>query len=219
MTSLLFPSILLFLVWFLFFFLSHTTRKEQIIMSLAGLILSPAVLLVSLGDVEGTSQTFGSVGIEDLLFAFSFFGIAAVIYQALLGRRMKPWKGKHTLFFHPVVHWFTHLIIVLAVWVILSFAFLTIFSLTSLHAFVVAGLLIGTFMIAHRHDLFLNAVASGVFITLLLFVLEKIFTARWSVDSSIPVMSSDPLAPWVWIWVVGFVIGPLYEYLRHQKLV
>lgn len=222
MSYFLFLSILLFLFWFLFLFLSRATRKEQLIMSLVGLVLSPAILLVSLESVWVANGSVTGIGIEDFLFSFSFFGIAAVIYQAILGKHMKPWKGKRSIFIHPVAHWFFHLIVVLAVWIILSLSFVLLLSLSSLHAFAIGGLLIGTYVIAHRHDLFFNAIVSGVMVMILLFILEQIFFFRLSggdVAATETILSSVPTEELVWSWVVGFAIGPLYEYLRHQKLV
>ncbi len=219
MSYFLFLSILLFLFWFLFLFLSRATRKEQLIMSLAGLVLSPAILLVSLGSVQVAGGSVVGIGIEDFLFSFSFFGIAAVIYQAILGKHMKSWKGKRYIFIHPTIHWFAHLVMVLALWIILSFMFIVIFPLSSIHAFAMGGLLIGTYVIAHRHDLFFNAIVSGFMVTILLFILEQIFSFRLSTEVGGALVSSVSTEEFVWAWVVGFAIGPLYEYLRHQKLV
>jgi len=220
MTMFLSLSLVFFLLWFFLLFLSRTTRKEQLVMSFVGLVLSPAVLLVSLGDVQGAAGVSPTgIGIEDFLFSFSFFGIAAVIYQALLGKRMKPWKGTRAILIHPIIHWFAHLVVVLALWIGISFGLMAIFTLTSFQSFAIGGLLIGTYVIAHRHDLLLNAIVSGCLVAILLFLLEQIFFFRLSEQVGGAIAQSISVEELVWAWVVGFAIGPLYEYLRHKKLV
>ena len=227
----LFISLFCFALWCLLFLFSKKTRKEQLLMSLFGFVLAPGmILLVLLTDFRQTaSLTSGTVGIEDILFAFSICGIAAVIYEIFLGRHvhlLKPQKGK----FHSTgAHWLAHLIILLGLWMCVTLLLLLLFPINSVYAFIVGGLLIGIYIIADRHDLLLNALLSGLFLVVILFFLEQVFFIRLFPDAAILFWKQTdsisgfyvygiPLEELLWAATVGFTLGPLYEYVRKWKL-
>ncbi|MFH1404972.1 MAG: lycopene cyclase domain-containing protein [Patescibacteria group bacterium] len=222
-------SIILFIIWLVVFFLSKLTRKEQILMSFIGLILSPGALYLAHQDYRASYLGLAaSIGIEDLLFAFSLFGLAAVAYQALLGKQAKPvGRARHKIQ-NPALHWGTHLLIIFSLWIFVSLLSLILFAVTSVTAFVIGGVMIGIYIIADRKDLLYNALFSGLIIAILVFLIEQLFFVRlypqaaaifWQFDDAYGlVLGGIPLLEILWAGVVGFTVGPLYEYVRNWKL-
>lgn len=220
-------ALVLFFIWSLLFFFGKKTRREQIIMSIAGLVLTPAILMVASSDyrVAGIAAN-GFVGIEDLIFAFSFTGVAAVIYEILVGRRLIPVRHKHLWGKHPI-NWFASLVIVLGGWAAISLAALWLFPVNSVYALMVGGLLVLTYIIADRHDLIFDALFSGLFMAVLVFGLEQLFfvqlfpteaAAIWQVDRLSGFLPGGiPVEELVWILIVGMAIGPVYEFVRHYR--
>ncbi len=222
-------SLLLFIVWLFVFLLSLETRREQVLMSLVGLVASPAALLFASLDPRATAAYTRTIGIEDLLFTFALFGIAAVIYQAAFGKHVHKLRGKVFRLPQPAMHWGMHLALLLAVWIIVALVTEISLHIPAIQAAIVAGLLVGTYIIADRHDLVLNALLSGLFMAILLFTLEQLFFVRlfpeavstmWNTSSlSGLAFGSIPLEEIIWAAVVGFAVGPAYEYARKYKLV
>lgn len=227
-TIFLILSLALFVVWCVLFFFSKHTRKEQILMSLLGLLLSPALMAAAAVDYRrSVSLTSGVIAIEDFLFAFCLTGVAAVVYEVILGRRVHTWRGSRIFLHPPAAHWLMHLVIILGIWASIALSAMALFPVSSVYAFAVGGLLIGTYIIADRHELLLNALISGAFMSVLLFVLGNVFFSRlfpldaagvWQLEHlSGTLLASIPLEEYLWFGVVGFVVGPLYEYVRSVK--
>lgn len=227
--SFLIASLVLFVVWLALFLFSNTTRREQVIMSIVGLMLAPGVLVIVANDYRNiVSDTVAGVGLEDLLFSFSLFGVAAVLYQALLGRHAHKLKGERLRHAHPAVHWYAHLLIVLGLWAFISLLLIHVFELASIRSLIVGGLMVGIYTIADRRDLLLDALLSGLFTAILVFLTEQIFFARlfpdavasfWRFDEmSLFLIGGVPLEELLWAAVVGFTIGPMYEWLRRYEL-
>jgi hypothetical protein len=228
MTTFLLVSIVLFVVWLAILLFANETRREQVMMSVVGLVISPGVLLIASMDYRGAILEKQSViGIEDLIFAFSLFGIAAVIYQVLIGRHAHKLRGSHYKI-HHVGHWIAHLVLVLGLWAFASLLLLCVFSLSSILSLIVGGLLVGMYIIADRHDLLMNALLSGIFTAALVFITEQLFFIRlfpldaasfWRFDTlSTFIIGGVPIEEIMWAAVVGFTIGPLYEWLRRYEL-
>ena len=228
MTAFLLTSIIFFVIWLALFLFSNATRREQLIMSVVGLVLSPGILLIAAYDYRQIiSDEISAVGIEDFLFAFSFFGIAAVIFQALVGKHAHKIRGSRYEMTH-IGHWVGHLLLVLGLWAFAALMLIHVFSLSSIQALIVSGLLVGMYIIADRHDLTMNALLSGLFMAALIFTVEQLFFIRlfpleaatfWQWDTlSGFIIGGIPLEELMWAAVVGFTIGPLYEWLRKYRL-
>jgi len=228
MTAFLLASIIFFLIWLAMFLFSNETRREQVIMSVVGLILAPGVLIIVAEDYRQlVSTTATAIGIEDLIFAFSIFGIAAVIYQVLIGKHAHKLRKGHYHVEHAG-HWMAHLTLAMGLWAFSSLLLIYVFDLSSIQALIVGGLLIGMYIIADRHDLLMNALLSGLFLAGLVFIVEQIFFVRlfpvdaagfWQLDAAATfLIGGVPLQELMWAAVVGFTIGPLYEWLRQYEL-
>jgi len=229
MSPFLYVSLALFVFWCGVLFLSKKTRQEQLVMSVIGLALSPgAIMIASLDSATSGTTIGGTVGIEDLLFAFSVFGLASVIYQVVLGKHAKRLRGDRIFLSHPATHWLAHLIIALGIWTCIALSLVVVLGLTAAQSVVVGGLLVGTYVIADRKDLMFNALLSGIFVSALVFAAEQIFFVRMFPDAAPAfwnarhlgglMLGGIPVEEIVWSGVVGFAIGPLYEYMREIKL-
>jgi len=226
MSQFLYASLALFAVWTVILFLSKRTRHEQIVMSVIGLVLAPGAMSVASVDYRAVEAT-GMVGIEDLLFAFTVFGIASVIYQFALGKHTKKLRGTRITLSHPTTHWLAHLVIALGAWAVIACSMIVVLGLSTVQALIVGGLLVGTYVIADRKDLLFDALLSGLFVSVLVFAAEQLFFIRlfpeiaatyWQAGNlSGLVLAGVPLEEIVWTGVVGFAIGPLYEYTRNVR--
>ena len=229
MPPFLLSSLILFIVWLIFLFVSKETRKEQTVMSVVGLVMTPALLVIAgtsyRAMVPNQPLTFG---IEDLLFGFSLFGIASIIYHVLLGKHVHKFKGDRLRLKNPITHWVAHLVLILGAWICLSLSAVIFFETLPLQALLFGGVMIGMYVIANRNDLLIDALLSGLMTALLVFIVEQLFFLRlfpesaatywqWSSLSKF-ILGGIPFEEILWAGVVGFTIGPLYEWLRRLQL-
>lgn len=229
MPPFLLASLVLFFIWLVLILCSNHTRREQLIMSVVGLVVAPGLLVLASNDYRNiVSDQLASIGIEDLLFSFSLFGISAVIYQVLVGKHTHKIRGDRYRAKHPAIHWYVHLILVLGLWAVISLLFMDVFALHSVRALIAGGLLIGIYVIAERKDLLLDALLSGLFMAVLIFLTEQIFFVRlfpsaaegfWRfTEMKTVLIGGIPLEELLWAAIVGFAIGPMYEWLRRLEL-
>lgn len=221
-------SLGLFFVWALLLFFGKQTRREQIIMSLVGLVLTPAIVMVAVSDyLASNALERGYIGLENFIFAFSLTGTAAVAYEILVGRRLKPLRRKHLWGKHHL-NWLATLVIILGAWAAVTSAMFFLFPIGSVYSFIVGGLLVFTYIIAERHDLLVDAVFSGLFTVVLVFGLEQIFfrhifsvspSSFWQVDRlSGFSLNQIPVEEIIWVLIVGLAIGPVYEFIRQYRV-
>ncbi len=229
MPPFLLSSILLFIVWLIFFLVSKKTRREQLIMSVVGLVMAPPLLLIAATDYHQiVSDQALPIGIEDLLFSFCLFGIASIIYHVLLGKHVHKFKGDRLRLKNPAAHWISHLLLVLGVWACIALAAIVFFQLPSMQSVILGGLMIGIYIIADRQDLLIDALLSGFMTFVLIFFIEHIFFVRlfpdvaahfwqWNTLSKF-IIGGLPTEELLWAAVVGFTIGPMYEWLRRYRI-
>lgn len=224
-------SLVLFVLWCVFFLFSKSTRIEQLTVSVFGFLLAPGmILLVLLNDFRQTlSVSSITMGMEDLLFAFSLSGIASVIYHVLLGKRISKCSYKKHYLHISQTHWIARLVILLALWLGITLLLIMLFPVNSVYAFLVGGLLLGMYIIINRQDLLFDALFSGLFLVFLIFILEQLFFFRFFPDAGLSFWQQQasvseinvwgiPLEELLWSATVGFALGPLYEYARKVKL-
>ena len=226
MPAFLLTSLLFFLIWIVLFAFSKETRKEQLIMSIIGLVVSPAVLILAATDYRNIlfDQPF-FIGIEDFIFAFSVFGVASVVHHVLVGQHGHKVRGNKYKGEFVELHFVGLITLVLALWAFVSILMIHVFLLASVHALIVGGLMVGIYIVADRHDLLFNALVSGIVMAVLVFVLEQVFFVRlfpeavgvfWELDNlAYSLLGGIPLEEVIWAAVVGFTIGPLYEWARN----
>ncbi len=222
MPTFLYASLALFAVWAILLLLSRPTRREQLVMSAVGLVVAPAALF--LAAQEGTGVIQGPIGVEDLLFAVSFFGVAAVAYEALMGVHLHAVRPARKDPKHPLLAWAGRLMLALSFWAAVSVANLFVFELSIPRALAAGALLVAVYVVADRKDLLLNALISGVFMSALVFLCQQLFFVRlFPAEAAVRALSAPYLIGGVstdillWSAMAGFAIGPLYEYVRRLK--
>lgn len=221
-------SLVMFLIWLGFILFSSKTRREQIIMSFVGLIVAPGALMIASADYRGQGTQIAAIGIEDLLFSFALFGIAAVIYQVLLGKRISNRTIERRRVQPAILHWAAQLVIMISAWLLILLVMNAFFGMGVIQSAVIGGLFVGIYIIADRKDLLADALLSGFFTLVLVFVTEQLFFVRlfpeaisnfWTSETvSGIVLGGIPFEELLWAAVVGFAIGPLYEYIRRYQL-
>lgn len=214
-------------VWFLIFLFNKNTRKEQISMSWVAMVIGPLSEILYFRDYWMPESIFPIfIGkfpfmVEDLLFGFAIGGIGAVIYEVIFKKRLSKYSI-HTKYI------IKSLSIIFITILILLFSFSlginSIFS--SALAFLIAGILI----IYVRHDLFLNAIGSGIGVMIVMFFCyfiislivsntDKLIEQGWLLfNTNLGTrFARVPLTEMVWGFTWGFLSGPWYEFVSKRK--
>ena len=205
---------------------SEETRREQALMTLIGWLIAPAILLlVSHHYINPTWLSSPSSWVLPILFVGVVFGIASVAFEAFIGPHTKMIKEREWWFHrkHPM-NWVLHTLFLLSIWFCITLFGLSVFEMAPTPAFAIGGLLVGTYIVAKRHDLLVDAIASAILLSLLIFVTEQILFAYFLPASSSEIWRTEaltgvflghvPLEELVWATVVGFTVAPLYQYVR-----
>lgn len=195
------------LLWLGLLLASPHTRFEQVVMSAFGLLLAPATLFL----VAPTARS-----LADFVFVVSLFGVAAVAYHALVDRHADRWRGKRLKSRPHIANWVAHLMIAGGAWMTIAIAAKLVLAVPEVQAFTLGGLLIGIYVVADRKDLLLKALLTGIFAVLLVLAVEAVFSARLFLPT-VPPLAGLPIEEILWAAVVGFTVGPLYEYVRHLR--
>lgn len=157
-------------------------------------------------------------GIEDFLYGFFTIGIASVVYEELLGKRVKRRKTRDNKFV-----WFVLPAIMIY---ILAFYLPIYLGLSSLLSALLSFLLLSVVIIYFRHDLFLDAIVSGLLLGLMTFIGFILFIKAYpdvvnrfwdmnGVNSS--TLIGIPVGELLWAFGLGAAAGPAYEFFAGQK--
>lgn len=158
-------------------------------------------------------------GLEDVLFGFAIGGIAAVLYEEILGQRLERRERKQN-------------------WILLAFASIGLFSMVifnnvlginSIFASCIGFLLTSLVILRFRPDLLRNALLSGLFLAGVMFAFYFFYFSFFlDYAREIFLLHSEPWAIWIFgripltemLWAVcwGMVGGPLYEFWRGYRL-
>lgn len=224
----LFLTIPFIFIWVILYLFGRRTRMEQVHMSLLGAVLGPASELIYMRDYWIPQSAFPiylghfPLMFEDVIFGFAIGGIGAVVYEVILRTRTislsHPVKGL-------VKGWAILLIFYFAMHIALALGANSIYA--SAVGFIAASLPI----LFKRHDLLLDAVGSGVAVTLVMFLSyfllyhtatnsEEILKQGWLIyNTPLDVrVAGIPLTEMAWGFTFGFFAGPLYEYSSGRRL-
>lgn len=211
--ALIFLAVWAFLYWF-----RKDTRKEMLFVSVLfgfGGLISEHTYIQDWWKPLTVTNT--SIGLEDFLIGFAIGGVAAVIYEDVYKQRLVhrsrlggvAWNPGFFLFLFPALY-------------------LTLFfvvGLSSFYATIVGLLACIAVMLIARPDLVRDSLGSGIFTLLvgvtvyaiLIIAYPPLFSQFWYLDERwyTQLLLGIPLYEYVWFFLVGAYIGPLYEYVSN----
>lgn len=165
------------------------------------------------------------IGIEDFIIGFSIGGIASVIYVELYHLKFK--SERSSLRMKSRKHYFMGDIFLFT----FALVFLGMFYIAHLSSFysVIVAYLSGIIVMAfYRKDLMIDSFVSGIIMLFLgsaiyyfLFLLYPEYILKfWYLRESwyTQLILGIPLGEYIWFFLTGAFIGPLYEFVRNKKL-
>lgn len=216
------------LVWLFLFLINKETRKEQISMSFIAMIIGPLSEIIYFRDYWIPQSIFSIfIGkfpfmIEDLLFGFAIGGIGAVIYEVIFRKRLSKYSiyTKHAIKSVSII--FVFILVLLGTFSL---------GVNSIYASALAFLVAGILIIYVRHDLFLNAIGSGIGVMLVMFICyyfifnfvvantDELLKQGWLLyNTSLGIRFSNiPITEMAWGFTWGFLSGPWYEFVIGRK--
>lgn len=218
--------ILLFTVlWVFLYARRRETRHEMLLIGLVGVLFTPIIYFLNTQALRASSFT---IELSHFLFSFLFAGVASVIFHELFGR---TYRRRKAVFFKRHLedaHWLLHLFILVALWAWAGVLFVYLLQTSAFQGLVVSALIIAMFMIATRHDLIWDAIWSGILMMVVFFLLYELaffqngpmVSSEWwgMMNLQERFVASVPLEAILWAAATGFVLGPLYEYVRGWKV-
>jgi hypothetical protein len=217
-------TLLLLVIWVYFYFRRKDTRKEMLLISLIFLFTGFADVFY-LKDWWHPQTVTGTVpGIESFLFAFSYPGIVAVLYEQFFRKKLrieKLKKGKKKIKNIK----FTLLFLIVIFFIFVGYY---IFNLNTWQA-TLLSLILGTLFIwIERRDLIIDSIYSGILALVIVipvfafveFLFPGAIRDAWLFEN-VPeiIIFYVPIDDFIYYLVVGAFIGPLYEYWQEAKLV
>jgi predicted neutral ceramidase superfamily lipid hydrolase len=213
-------SLIIILIWILFFLRRKDSRKEMIIISLIfGFLGIIGDSIFSLDWWHPQTITNSIPGIESFLFGFSISGIASVVYIHFFQKEVKLRKEKKTIY---------PLMVILLIGIFILLFTIYFLKINTIISSIITGLIMNLVIWIKRKDLIKSSIISGLLLVLLssLFYLipELIIpnwidnTWYWNNLSGISIFKI-PLEDLIWIFLTGAFIGPLYEYWQEARLI
>lgn len=212
-------SLIFLALWAVFYWRRKDLRREMGVMSV---LTAPLALsdLLFVPDYWQPKTLFGiPVGVEGFLFCFAVGGVAAVLYEILLQRRvsksdrsLRRKSLRHRLFF------FAGPLIVLLLYLFARWSFI--------YAVLLGMAANGLIVVILRRDLFPALAFSGsVFAllhTFLFILLLKVFPemlSLWTLENLWGVLIAGvPIEEFLWAFLTGAAVGSFYEFWKGYRL-
>lgn len=211
---------ILFPIWLILFFYRKDLRNDILLMSIVLGICGPLSELWYLQDYWNPQTFTGTrIGIEDFLFGFFIGGIASVIYKELFNKHISKQKNKN----HHLRFIFAFIAIAIFIFNILFY----IFGINSIYASMVVFLSMASLMYYFRRDLFIDGLASGIFLAMIMFLAYLIFLLifpeaihKWWFLHNISgvLILGIPIEELFWAFSLGLVAGPAYEFFIGLRI-
>lgn len=207
-------------MWLVLYMLRKDTRKEMLSVSVLFGIGGLAAEKTNIQDWwQPLTVTGTPIGVEDFIIGFAIGGVAAVIYEELyrlhlskrISRKIAPIDSGFYLLTFPLLY--------------LTFFFLL--HLGSFYSVVLAYSICIAYMLFTRRDLLLDSFMSGMLmltvgslIYLGLLVIQPAFIESfWFLPDTwySELVLGVPIGEYIWFFLTGAYIGPLYEYIKHLR--
>ncbi len=206
------------LIWAVFYILRKDTRKEMLFMGLLfgiGGVLSQLVYVKDWWKPMTITNTL--VGVEDFLIGFFIGGIASVIYNIIYKKKVKLKKRNYKRY-------------ILIVFVITFFGCFYFLKINSFYSSVIAFLSGILFIWIKRKDLIISSAITGFLLLIIgvgcYLILDNLLQPGvikefWYLKESwySSLLLGIPLGEYIWFFLAGAFIGPLYEYGKEGKLI
>lgn len=202
-------------VWLLIFINRTEVRREMLILGTLAIFLMPVVLVVSNFGVDQVINQFQILSLTEMIFTFVLAGIAATIFHAIFGKhyhalpkleRKKPKKDDSL-----AQLWLIKIFLAVIVMVWTTTFLILVFHLSEITSFFIAALLLAVYITSHRHDLFFDALWSGLLTTFIVFLASGLA----NIFAETNVQTSELL---LFAFALGISLGPLYEFFRRFQL-
>lgn len=197
-------------------------HRELLTMSLIGGVLSVLFAPPFLHDywhpiytLRFTDWPFG--GLEDFLNGFFVVGTASVAYEELFGRRFAARRTRGSSYSRFIVP---------AILVYAALFYLPVyFGWWSLYAAAFSFLVLTAVMLGLRHDLWRDALLSGLIVGIITLVGYSIFlkfypgAIRFWVRDNLNshILAGIPSGELLWAFCLGATCGPVYEFFAGRK--
>lgn len=208
------------IIWIILYLLRSDVRKEMLTISPIIGIAGPIYEYFHIQDWWKPETITGTnLGPEDYIIGFAIGGISSVIYKEIFKKNNTTQsKAKNKIFCTLLI---LCIIIFLAVFYILKLG-------SALSVFI--SLLLGTSIILfYRKDLITASLVTGLLMVcigtmvywLLLIFQPGFIEDFWYLDNVwyAKLILGIPLAEYLWYFLVGTFIGPLYEFWHGKRLV
>lgn len=215
-------TLIFLLIWLFLYWWRKDIRKEILIISIffgfAG-ILSEIVYIQDWWQPLTITGTL--IGIEDFFIGFFIGGVASVIYEEVYKKRILL---KKRLKFVDL-----NLISIFILFAALFFGSFYVFKINSFYASIIAFGISIFFILLKRNDLIIDSIISGVLMLIigscvyfiLIFLQPGFIEEFWYLENLwyAKLFFGIPIAEYIWFFLVGAFIGPLYEYWKEGKLI
>jgi len=212
-----FWSAIFLVIWAILFWFRKDIRKEMIIISpifgIFGLI-TQTTHLTDWWQPKRITNT--PIGFEDFFIGFAIGGIAAVIYEFIFRKETVESKidKKSSYYF-------------LGFFGFLFLSFFYILSLSSGYSVLFTYVISLGILLYQRPHLFYDSIISGIFLLVIgisiywiLMLLYPTYIQRfWHLPDVwyAQLVLGIPLGEYIWYFLTGAFIGPLYEYIEGLK--
>lgn len=205
-------------IWFIFYALKPSVRREMLILSVIMAVLGPFAAYFATHNYYHPYTLFGTrIGIEDVLIGFFYGGVAAALYEMFYFRQpnYSSRPGSVPGAFFALILTFTAM-----------YAGAFVFPEITIYGLLGVMFLIGTSIIIYRPNLVKHAFLSGGLMVVLTFVFFQIFitmfpgivNAWWELDKLSGILISGiPFEEILFAFLWGYVLGPASEVVARMQ--
>lgn len=218
--------ILFTILWVFLFVRRQETRREMLLIGLVSTLFTPVIYFLNAQALLAKNAL--TITSSHFLFSFLFAGVASVIFHQLFARSYRRRRSFFLKRHLQDTHWLLRLFLLIAAWAWGGVLFVFLLQTSAFQGLIVSALLVGMLIVAARHDLIWDAVWSGLLMMVVFFLLYEIaffqngpiVSSEWWGVTNLQqrFIGSVPLEALIWAAMTGFVLGPLYEYVRGYKL-
>ncbi len=214
--------LIFFGVWLLLFLYRKDVRREMLSISLLfglGGLLSEKTNIIDWWRPLTITNT--RIGFEDFIIGFCIGGVASIIYEEIYSRHLSRRNSNSS--------GYNQTFIFLLGFAVFYLALFYIFLINSFYSSVVTYLIFTAYILLKRKDLIRDSLFSGLWMLvigigiyfLLFFVYPGYIQRFWLLPKHwySTLFFGVPLGEYVWYFLTGAYIGPLYAFIKKAKLV